>query len=78
MGEGKVFVEITARHDLDGKIHPQSIKWTNGREFAIDKVTDVRRAAALKAGGQGTRYTCRVVGKEVYLFCDEGKWFLEV
>ena len=51
--------------------------WEDGRKFPIDRVMDVRQAASLKAGGQGMRYTCRIAGKEVYLFCDEGKWFLE-
>ena len=38
---------------------------------------DTRRAAATKAGGQGIRYPCRVRGREVYLFEDEGRWFVE-
>lgn len=45
--------------------------------FAIDRVLDVRQAASLRGGGQGMRYTCRICGKEVYLFCDDGRWFLE-
>jgi hypothetical protein len=46
-------------------------------KYEIDKVTDVRQAPSLKGGGLGIRYTCRILGKEVYLFCDEGKWFIE-
>jgi len=34
-------------------------------------------APALKGGGLGMRYMVRVQGKEVYLFEDEGKWFVE-
>jgi len=30
----------------------------------------------LKAGGMGIRYTCRICNKQVYLFNDEGKWFM--
>lgn len=30
----------------------------------VDRVLDVRMAAALKDGGQGIRYTCRVHGRE--------------
>ncbi|WP_312335320.1 hypothetical protein [Anaerospora hongkongensis] len=45
--------------------------------YSVDRVLDVRMAAALKAGGQGIRYTCRVHGREVFLFCDEGRWFIE-
>ena len=42
-----------------------------------DRLLDVRRAAATRAGGQGMRYTCRVMGHCVYLFEDEGRWFVE-
>lgn len=73
----KVFVEITAAHSLSGAVRPLAIKWADGRFFTIDRVLDVRQAVSLKAGGQGVRYTCRVCGKEIYLFCDEGHWFIE-
>ncbi len=73
----KTFINVTAEHDSNGNIRPLSLRWTDGRIFDIDRILDVRMAASLKAGGQGMRYTCRVMGKEVYLFCDEGRWFLE-
>lgn len=73
----KVYVNVTAEHCQDGKIRPLFIKWGDERVYSIDRVLDVRMAAALKAGGQGMRYTCRIRGKEVYLFCDEGRWFVE-
>ena len=56
---------------------PLSIEWEDGRSFEIDKVLDVCRAASLKAGGIGIRYTCRVRHKQVYLFKDEDSWFME-
>jgi hypothetical protein len=41
-------------------------------------VIENKRAASLKAGGQGQRFTCRVAGKEVYLYLEDGnKWFME-
>ena len=73
----KLFVEVTARHNVDGTIRPLSLKWEDGRIFEIDRLIDVRRAASLKGGGLGIRYTCKIMGKQVYLFEDEGKWFLE-
>ena len=48
-----------------------------GRRFPVERVLDVRRAAATKAGGQGIRYTCRILGHETYLFEDDGRWFVE-
>lgn len=73
----KVFLNVTAEHDSNGNIRPLSLKWIDGRIFTIDRILDVRQAAALKFGGQGMRYTCRIMGKTVYLYCDEGKWFIE-
>lgn len=72
----KTFISVTAEHNPDGKIKPLSIKW-DGRTYQIDRILDVRQAASLKTGGCGIRYTCRICGKEVYLFDDEGKWFIE-
>lgn len=73
----KEFITVTAEHRPDGHIRPLSLEWTDGRVYTI-KVLDVRLAPSLKCGGQGMRYTCRIGGKQVYLFCDEGKWFVEV
>lgn len=73
----KVFITVTAEFDADGIIRPIRLAWMDGRKYEIDRILDVRQAASLKGGGQGLRYTCRICGKEVYLFCDEGKWFVE-
>ena len=73
---GKVFVETIAKHNIDGSIRPLSIKWED-RVFEVDKLLDVRQAPSLRAGGLGIRYTCKIAGKQVYLFDDEGKWFIE-
>ena len=73
----KINLEVNAKFDLEGNVRPTSIIWEDGRVFAIDRVLDVRRAASLKAGGVGVRYICRICGKTVALFNDEGKWFVE-
>ena len=50
------------------------------------RVTDIRQAAAMRAGGQGDRYTIFVQGKQSYLFFERspsqtgnniGRWFVE-
>ncbi|NLA86500.1 MAG: hypothetical protein GX847_04295, partial [Clostridiales bacterium] len=52
----------------------------------IDRILDVRPSPALKAGGQGDRYTIRTCGKESFLFFERspkitdpnpGRWFVE-
>lgn len=77
---GKKFIEVAAHFDLQGKILPVMFWWENGKSYSIDKVLDVRRAASLKAGGLGVRYTCRILGKERCLYYDnfDQKWFVEV
>ena len=73
----KVFVEVTARFDAAGGLTPLSIRWEDGRTFAVDRVLEVRRAASLKAGGQGIRYTVRILGHVTQLFYEEPRWFVE-
>ena len=73
----KINLEVNADFDLDGNIRPRAITWEDGRVYEIDRVLDIRRAASLKAGGVGMRYICRIRGKEVKLFNDEGRWFME-
>ena len=73
----KTFVKVTAEHDVDGKTKPLVLVWTDGKKYEIDRVTDARRAPSLKGGGLGVRYTVKIRGKEVYLFEDEGRWFVE-
>lgn len=76
--ENKVYVDVTAVFSKEGKLTPKEFKWENGTIYQIDRVKDIRRAASLKAGGAGLRYTCIVNGKESHLYYeDNNMWFLE-
>ena len=84
--DAKVYVAVNASFDESGRIIPKSLVWEDGRKYLIDKVTDIRQAAAMKAGGQGDRYTIYVNGIQSYLFFDRstnlsgsviGRWFVE-
>ena len=76
--EPKIYVNVVAAFSSDGRIRPMCIVWEDGRKFPIDKVIDVRRAASLKAGGTGLRFTCQIGGEQHYLFYEENyKWFVE-
>ena len=68
---------VNVRHEVDGRAFPTSIVWEDGRQFFIDKVLDIRNAAAIKSGGVGIRYTCKICGKTVQLFDEEGIWFID-
>lgn len=73
----KVFVEVNVKFDSEGSMIPLSITWEDGRLFEIDKVTDIRKAASLKAGGIGVRYTILTNRKQTYLWYEEPRWFVE-
>ena len=82
----RVYVDVKAAFNAAGNLMPLEIKWTDGKVFEIDKVTDIRQAAAMKAGGQGDRYTVWIRGKQSYLFFERsgalsgsnlGRWFVE-
>ena len=73
----KVFVKVLAEFDQQGRLWPRSIVWEDGRQYGVDRVLDVAPGVSLKAGGCGIRYTCRIEGRQVYLFQDENRWFME-
>ena len=82
----RVYVDVKAAFNAAGNLMPLEIKWLDGKVFEIDKVTDIRQAAAMKAGGQGDRYTIWIRGKQSYLFFERsgalsgnnlGRWFVE-
>jgi len=73
----RVYVRVVVEYDEAGGVRPLSIAWEDGRRFDVDRLLDVRRAVSTKVGGQGIRYTCRIRGHEIYLFEDDGRWFVE-
>ncbi len=73
----KVFVDVIAQFTKEGELIPMEVTWNDGRKYSVDKVFEHKKAASLKVGGQGIRYRCRVCNKEIYLFLEEGKWFME-
>ena len=72
----KVYVPVTASFDADGNIMPVALTWTDGHVYGIDRVLDVRKAASLKGGGLGMRYTCRIGGSTAQIWLDENRWFV--
>ena len=82
----KVYVPVKASFDAEGNILPTEILWEDGRRYTIDKVKRICQAAAMRAGGQGDRYTVIIGGQESYLFFERsanitgnniGRWFVE-
>ena len=75
----KVYVCVNADFTSEGKVLPRWFLWEDGRKYVIDRIIDTQRAASLKAGGIGLRYTIRVKGKETYIWLEdnENKWFMQ-
>ena len=82
----KTYVHVSVDFAEDGTMMPRTLTWQDGRRFQIDRIKDIRSAPALKAGGQGDRYTVMIAGQERYLFFEHnadygneriGKWFVE-
>ena len=73
----KAIVGVSAYFDAEGHVIPRSITWEDGTVYVIDRILRVCRAASLKAGGQGIRYTVRINNQETYLFYEKPHWFVE-
>lgn len=71
-------ITVIAQMRNDGMVIPLSIKWDDGQTFDISKVCDVKKQASLKGGGMGFRFTCKISGKEKYLWLDGYTWFVEI
>lgn len=75
----KVYVTVNAVFSPSGHVKPISFLWEDERCYQVDRVLDCQRAASLKAGGVGLRYTVMVRGKQTYMWLEDGenKWFME-
>ena len=73
----KTYVSVIAKFGADGKLQPLQVEWEDGRIYCVDRVLDVRQAASMRAGGHGLRFTCRIAGRETYLFLERDRWFVE-
>ena len=77
MERKKKYVPVIARFEADGRLRPFLIEFEEGRRFPIDRILDVRRAASLKAGGAGIRYTVQIGRCKRFLYYDQPQWFVE-
>lgn len=74
----KVYVDVNATFTKDGRLLPKSFIWKDGHVYEIQRIKHICRAASLKAGGVGIRYTCIINGMESHLFYEENNmWFVE-
>ena len=81
-----MYVAVKVDFRDDGIMLPREITWEDGTKYEVDRVLDIRQAPAMKAGGQGDRYTVKIRGQQSYLFFERntqkygnniGRWFVE-
>lgn len=77
MERKKKYVPVVVRFDAEGNMRPLEIEFDERHKYHIDKILDICRAACQTVGGIGTRYTCRIKGKQSYLWFEDGAWFVE-
>ena len=74
----KTYVDVIVKHDKYGNARPISLSIEGSKLYNIDKIKYKCRAASLKVGGNGVRYTIVIEGKILFLYDEEnGKWFIE-
>ena len=74
----KKYNSIHVQINVNGTIQPFCVLLEDGRKYDIDKVKGKCRAASLRAGGCGIRYTIRIGAQDTYLFDEDGRRFVEM
>lgn len=73
----RTYVEVIARHAIDGRVEPLTIVWADGRRFDIARIRKTCRGACLKTAGHAIRYDVEINRRVKHLYrCPEG-WFVE-
>lgn len=70
-------VAVVALHTKEGIITPLFIVWDNHVKYPIDRILKKQKAASLKSGGFGIRYTVRIANQVRYLYYENPGWFIE-
>lgn len=73
----KIFIDVKMLQKATGEIIPLMFTWSDGREFKIDKVLQVRKGHTLKAFSPGWRYYCQTGKRKYYLHFDGERWYIE-
>lgn len=73
----KQSIAVVALHTKEGTVIPLFVVWENHVKYAIDRVIKKERAASLKHGGVGIRYTVKIQGRLRWLTYENPGWFIE-
>ena len=73
----KTQVAVVALHTKQKELVPLFIVWDNMVKYRIDRIIRKEKAASLKYGGFGMRYTVRIQGQMRFLYYENPGWFIE-
>ena len=73
----KCYVDMVVMQYKSGVIKPLYVVWDDQKQYKIDKILNMAKAANLNVGGRGIKYTCKIQGYIRDLYLENGKWFLE-
>lgn len=70
----KVVVKVETTEDENGWPAPKCLTWKNGVRYWVDRV--LYYARAVDGEYDGIRYTINIKGEEVFLYHDNGEWYV--
>lgn len=75
----KRYVGVISHVSADGIVTPLTIRWTNTRDYRIDRVDGCHQSHSFRTGGTGMCYTIFVGGTKTHLWYDDYRksWFVE-
>lgn len=72
-----LFLRVLADMNPERAILPQKIIWNDGREFNIEKITDIRRGFVKEIGELCIKYYCLIDGNfRILCLNDDMRWFV--
>ena len=71
----EVCVQVDCEKTEEGGERPRRIRWTDGRAFAVDRVSHT----CVSPDGEyaGIRYTVLIGNQERYLYRDGDRWYVK-
>ncbi len=72
-----LYLRVVADMNPERAILPQKIIWNDGRQFLVQKITDIRREFVKEVGELCLRYYCLIDGKfRILCLNDDMRWFV--
>ena len=73
----QIFVRVLADMNPERTILPKKVVWSDGREFDVQKITDIRRGLVEQIDELCMKYFCLINGKFRVLYLgNDMRWFV--